>query len=82
MYKLSFDKDNVFIEGIKEIDSIEEKCIILYTENDRIELKGKNFNTTRLDTETGIFQAAGMVMNCSIIENAAKKAGIISRLLK
>lgn len=69
------------ISGVKDIDSYDEKQIIIYTELGEMIIKGNNLSVDSFDNTTGNFKATGMI-NAMIYTENRKNVGFLTKLLR
>jgi len=69
------------ISGVKDIDSYDEKQIIIYTEQGELVIKGKNLSVESFDNETGNFKAKGKV-NSLIYSQNRKNVGVFTKIFR
>lgn len=75
------NRNSLNISGVKDIDSFDEKQIIIYTELGELVIKGKNLNVDSFDNNTGNFKATGVIVAMIYTENR-KNVGFFTKLLR
>ena len=55
------DCKRLSISGVNDIDSFDERAVMLHTENDVLEIRGENLHIGLLDVESGELTMDGVV---------------------
>ena len=75
------NRNSLNISGVRDIDSFDEKQIILYTELGELVIKGKGLSVDNFDNTTGNFKLTGMI-NALIYTENRKNVGFFTKLLR
>lgn len=70
------------MEGVKHVESFDEKEITLETNLGRVVLKGEGLHITQLNLDTGNLSAEGYFNSILYVEGKSKGKGVLSRILK
>lgn len=71
------------ISGVSDVDSFDERTIVLFTNLGQLTVKGHNLHINRLNVETGEVVIDGDIDSFVYSEKTSKKAsGFVERLLK
>lgn len=75
-------RKQLVMEGVKHVDSFDEKEIVLETNMGRLLLKGEGLHITQLNLETGNLAAEGFFNSLQYVESKPRGKGVLSRILK
>lgn len=76
-------RKELFLQGVKHVDSFDESEIILETNMGTLVLKGEGLHITQLNLETGSLAAEGFFNAVQYVESKGKmEKGILKRILK
>ena len=82
-YGLTLEKRaKAIITGVTEVESFDEEQIVLQTHGGRLTLSGSGLHVSSLALEDGRLLLTGTVNGLSWDGQAARKHGLLSRLLK
>ena len=78
------DRSQIYLTGIKKIDSFDDEEFLLESTMGNILLKGENLEIIRLDTHDGNVRIKGMINSLAYIEDKQKnkEEGLIAKLFK
>ncbi|OAT80680.1 sporulation protein YabP [Desulfotomaculum copahuensis] len=80
------DRKHLQVEGVRQVESFDEKEITLDTNMGLLYLKGEGLHITQLDLGTGKLEAAGLFSLLQFREakagGRARGKGVLDRLLK
>ena len=78
------DRSQIYLTGIKKIDSFDDEEFLLESTMGNILLKGENLEIIRLDTHDGNVRIKGMINSLAYIEDKQKNTeeGLIAKLFK
>lgn len=75
-------RKQLVMEGVKHVDSFDEKEITLETNLGRVVLKGESLHITQLNLDTGNLAAEGFFNSIQYMEGKSKGKGVLGRILK
>ena len=78
------DRNQIYLNGIKKIDSFDDEEFLMESTMGNILLKGENLEILRLDTHEGVVKIKGIINSFEYIEDKlkSKEEGFIAKLFK
>lgn len=67
------DRKLLSISGVNDVDSFEEKLIVLFTEQGELTIKGNNLHISKLNVDTGELTMDGEIIAIFYNEDKPKK---------
>lgn len=76
------EREEIVITGVEEVESFDEREIVLFTEQGNLVLEGEDFKINALSVETGDMEISGFLVNLRYNENAKSGGGFWSKIFK
>ena len=76
------DRKRLCLTGVTDVDSFDETVITAYTVRGELTIGGSELRVLSLDIDSGVLRVEGTVSSLTYLENAPKKQGVLSRLLR
>lgn len=76
------DRKRLRLTGVTDVDSFDEGAITAYTVRGELVIGGSELRVLSLDTDSGELRVEGTIASLTYLENAPKKGGVLSRLLR
>lgn len=76
------EREEIVITGVEEVESFDEREIVLFTERGNLVLEGEDFKINALSVETGDMEISGFLVNLRYNENAKSGGGFWSKIFK
>ena len=76
-------RKNVTVTGVMDIDSFDEKSVILFTELGELSIRGINLHINKIDINSGDLTMEGEIESLSYSESGPQKgSGFFSKLFR
>ena len=76
------DRSRLKLTGVSDVDSFDETAVTAYTVRGELNIAGTELRVLSLNTQTGELLLEGTVSSLIYLDNAPKKQGLLSRLLR
>jgi len=76
------DRNRLKLSGVSDVDSFDETAVTAYTVKGELHIGGMQLRVLSLNTQTGDMLLEGTVSSLIYLDNAPKKQGFFSKLLR
>ncbi len=77
------NRKKLSVSGVSEIDSYDEKSVVVYTSMGQLHIKGENLNIKKLNLELGELEVTGRVSSIHYVEKSDNSCkGFFSKIFK
>ena len=78
------DRERLVVNGVEDVESFNEECVILYTNMGVLTVKGSGLHINKLNVESGESIVEGIINSCEYQDKDGRKRGesILSRLFR
>jgi len=76
------DRRILNVSGVSDVDSFDERTIIVFTELGELTVRGSDLHINRLSVETGELQLEGRIVSLSYADEQPKNAGFFSKVFR
>ncbi len=77
------NRKKLSISGVSEVDSYDDKSVILYTDMGELTVKGENLNIKKLNLELGELEITGRISALNYVDkNLDSCGGFFSKIFK
>ncbi len=70
------ERKNIHMTGVIDVGNFSQTCIDITTSDGTIILKGKDFNMSKLDTDSGELNILGEVVSLQYTKTKQKRSGL------
>jgi sporulation protein YabP len=70
------------ISGVCDVDSFDDKIILVYTNLGELTIKGSDLHINKLNLESGEILLEGTILSLVYTDNESKKLGLFSKIFK
>lgn len=77
------NRKKLLVSGVSEIDSYDDKSVIVYTEMGQLTVKGENLNIKKLNLEVGELEIVGKIFSLNYVDKSNDlRGGFFSKIFK
>lgn len=75
------NRNKLSVTGVKEVDSFSSDCVVFYTVQGQLTVRGSNLKLTGLENTTGVLNVEGGI-NGVLYTDDRRKSGFLGRLFR
>lgn len=76
------DREDIFISGVEDVESFDEREIILLTSEGNLILEGEDFKINKLSVESGDMEISGFLNSMRYNESVKNGGGFWGKIFK
>lgn len=76
------NRNKLTVSGITDVGSFNEECMILYSDEGEITIKGEELQVSVLNVDTGEFSAQGKIASINYSDKKMKNPGFFARVFR
>jgi sporulation protein YabP len=76
------DRHTLSISGVSDVDSFDDRTIIVFTELGELTVRGADLHINRLSVETGDLQLEGNISSLSYADEQPKSSGFFGKIFR
>lgn len=78
------DRERLVVNGVEDVESFNDECVILYTNMGILTVKGSELHINKLNVESGESIVEGIINSCEFQDKDVRKRGesMFSRLFR
>lgn len=76
------DRKSLNLTGVSDVDSFDEKIVVLYTDYGKLTIKGENLHIDNLNLNSGELAIDGKIFSITYTGNKPKPKSLFSKVFK
>lgn len=76
------DRKSLNVTGVSDVDSFDEKEVVVYTDYGELTIKGEDLHIGNLNLDSGELAVDGRICSMVYTSNKTKSKGLISKIFK